>query len=205
MQGKRMRQAGLALITIGFLVGALVAVLDKDHIPLAWFLPALLVGVAGVVVVQLAIRGEAKDESRREANFQILDESLSRIVKNARTLDDQKTDLDIYDLPDWIDGRFREDIAAFVEARESIAHGWGMQAYAKVMSHFAAAERYLNRVWSTAADGYIDEAHTFCSRSREEFEEALTALEALTGRQGLGSSTVSPSAPGTATSTAAPS
>ena len=45
------------------------------------------------------------------------------------------------------------------------------------MSKFAAGERYLNRVWSTAADGYIDEAHASLSRSRQQFDEALVAFE----------------------------
>lgn len=71
---------------------------------------------------------------------------------------------------------------AFVEARESIAHACGMQAYAEIMSHFAAGERYLNRVWSCAADGYIDEAHTFVSRSYRQFEEARAKLRALQAR-----------------------
>jgi hypothetical protein len=37
----------------------------------------------------------------------------------------------------------------------------------------------LNRVWSTAADGYIDEAHTYVGRSLEQFDAALKRLEAL--------------------------
>ena len=53
------------------------------------------------------------------------------------------------------------------------------RAYADVMSHFAAAERYLNRVWSCAADGYIDEAHTYIGRARVQFLEALQRFEEL--------------------------
>ena len=174
-----MRNAGLALITIGFLGGCMACVLDHTTVNLSWFVPSFILGIIGVAVVQIAIKRDAKDEGKREANFQILDESMSRIVASSRTLDTERDAIDIYDVPDWIDDRFRADIQAFVEARESIAHSWGTQAYAEVMSHFAAAERYLNRVWSTAADGYIDEAQTFMTRSREEFEEALSALEKL--------------------------
>ena len=44
---------------------------------------------------------------------------------------------------------------------------------------FAAAERYLNRVWSASTDGYIDEAHTYLGRSREQFDEARKILDRL--------------------------
>lgn len=192
-----MRNVGLGLITLGFLGGCLACVLDSTTVNLGWFVPSFILGIIGVAVVQIAIRNEAKDEGKREANFQILDESMTRIVASAKKLDAERDTIDIYDVPEWIDEAFRADIQAFVEARESIAHSWGMQAYAEVMSHFAAAERYLNRVWSTAADGYIDESHTFMGRSREEFEEALAALENLKGGGPTGavSSSTSAAAP----------
>jgi hypothetical protein len=47
------------------------------------------------------------------------------------------------------------------------------------MSHYAAGERYLNRVWSAAADGYIDESHTYIGRAQTQFEEANERLKAL--------------------------
>ena len=59
---------------------------------------------------------------------------------------------------------------------ESIAIAFGLPLYASVMSHFAAGERYLNRVWSCSVDGYIDEAHAYISRAREQFEEGHAIL-----------------------------
>jgi hypothetical protein len=169
----------MGLIAAGFVAGALVAVSDPDAIRLSWFLPSLGVGVVGVVLVHLGLRRHAQDRSRIEANFQRLDSSLADITKNLRELDAEKDTHDVYALPGKIDELFAEDIDRFVEARESIAHVWGNQAYADIMSHFAAGERYLNRVWSTAADGYIDEAHAYVGRSLEQFDAALKRLEAL--------------------------
>ena len=60
-----------------------------------------------------------------------------------------------------IDELFPGDLNKFVEARETIPHVYRLQAYADVMSHFAAGERYLNRVWSASADGYVDEVRTY--------------------------------------------
>ena len=144
-------------------------------LPLRFF----LLGVIGVVLVQIGIRQEAKDEGKRDANFQILKDNLSHIAQGMDALDTEKETIFIYDLPQVLEDRFADQINLFVEARESIAHGWGMQAYADIMSHFAAGERYMNRVWSTAADGYIDEAHTYVTRSKEQFAEAYERLSVL--------------------------
>ena len=44
------------------------------------------------------------------------------------------------------------------------------------MSAFAAGERYLNRVWSASADGYVDEAREYIERAREQFVDAKNRL-----------------------------
>ncbi len=177
-----MRTYGLVLITIGFLGGSLVSVLEPDTIEWLWFAPCAGLGVIGVFLVQLGIRRAATDHGRTQSNFQILTSSLSEVVEKLAQIDAEKTDIDVYELPERIDSTFRQDILAFADARESIAHACGMQSYAAVMSHFAAGERYLNRVWSCAADGYIDEAHAYITRSHEQFAEALGKLEALERR-----------------------
>ena len=177
-----MRKIGLSFISLGFLGGSFSAIMDKDQIALPYFIPCFLLGIIGVVLVQIGIRNEAKDEGKREANFQILKDSLSSISTGMASLDTEKEKIFIYDLPQVLEDRFTDNLNAFVEARESISHGWGMQAYADVMSHFAAGERYMNRVWSTAADGYIDEAHTYVGRSQEQLGEAYQRLQTLEGK-----------------------
>jgi len=176
-----MRIIGLFLIAIGFIGGSLVAVLDPAEVDWTWFVPALAVGAVGVAVVQIAMRREATDTSRIEADFQSLDGRLRAIVDEVVCLDDGKGDIDVYDLPARIEQRLPEEIIGFADARASIGHAWGAQAYADIMSHFAAGERYLNRVWSCAADGYIDEAHEYLGRSREQFAEALAHFERAKG------------------------
>lgn len=179
-----MRALGLLLIAIGFTAGSLVAVIDPEGVDWRMFVPALAVGTAGVVLVQIAIRRAASDTTRIAANFGALDTRLRTIVANITALDEAKESIDTYELPDRIDDTFPRDILAFADARESILHAWGTDAYAEVMTHFAAAERYLNRVWSCSADGYIDEAHEYIGRSREQFAECLARFEALGGLAG---------------------
>jgi len=55
----------------------------------------------------------------------------------------------------------------------------GLQAYADVMSSFAAGERYLNRVWSASADGYIDEVNAYMEKAQAQFVESLAKIRDL--------------------------
>ena len=60
-----------------------------------------------------------------------------------------------------------------------MVHLYGMQTYADIMSEFAAGERYINRVWSTTADGYDEEAEIYLARAAEQFEDARKQLAAV--------------------------
>lgn len=44
------------------------------------------------------------------------------------------------------------------------------------MSEFAAGERYINRVWSTSADGYDEEGEIYLQRAAQQFEDAKRQL-----------------------------
>lgn len=49
-------------------------------------------------------------------------------------------------------------VPAFVATRDLLIARLGMGGYARLMDRFAAAERQINRAWSAAADGYLEEA-----------------------------------------------
>jgi predicted phage gp36 major capsid-like protein len=181
-----MRRIGLLLIVVGFLAGAFFAVEQRDGIPVAPFLLSLAVGVAGVVMARAAERREATAAETIRTNLATIETSLASVVAKVETLDDRKADQDVYELRHVIDRDFPDDLDAFVQARESMRHSFGLQAYADVMNPFAAGERYLNRVWSASTDGYVDEAHDYLSRSREQFEQALKIFRGLRGQARTG-------------------
>lgn len=167
------------MITIGFLAGALVAVLDTEQVQWDLFSAAVAVGAAGIGMFQIAKRRKTKFKAKLADDVNSIQNSLSRIVENVARLDAEKASLDPYEVRHRIDELFPEDIDTFVEGRESIAHVHGLHAYAEVMSYFAAAERYLNRVWSASADGYIDEVNTYLEKAREQFSESLNKIRQL--------------------------
>lgn len=176
-----MKQLGYAMITLGFLAGALTAVVDKDVVRWGYFAGALIVGVVGIVLVRIAGARGSLAEEKLTYNMQAIETSLARIVEKISLLNAQKQSVDIYDIRHRIDELFPGDLTSFVQARHSIAHVHGLQAYADVMSCFAAGERYLARVWSASADGYVDEVNTYLDKAQSQFVESLQRIRQLTG------------------------
>ena len=168
------------MITIGFLAGSLAAVVDKERVRWDCFAAVLAVGAAGVAFVQTGQRRKSKTEGEFVTGMESVQASLNRIVQNITRLNSEKQTIDTYDMRHRIDELFAEDLLTFVDARESIAQAHGLNAYADVMSNFAAGERYLNRVWSASADGYIDEVNTYLDKAREQFVESLDKIQRLT-------------------------
>ncbi len=180
-----MRKLGLSLITVSFLIGSYLTVLHEWEVNWSTFIPVIIVGLTGVALVQISERKHAQEEDLVEENIQSIEVSLATIVEDAKRLNREKKEIPIYDLHEHIDDTFIEDLNNFVDRRESIGHAYSLQDYADVMSHYAAGERYLNRVWSTSVDGYIDEAHTFLGKAEEQFTQAYERLRALrVGRSG---------------------
>jgi hypothetical protein len=181
-----MRIAGLSLIALGFLVASLSAVVDPSVVMWSYFVPGLLAGVIGVVLARLGTHRAATSKEKLDANIKDIDASLELIVAAAGELSRNKKEIDVYDLPERIEQSLHEPIERFVEAREGLIHVYGLNLYADVMGLFAAGERYMNRVWSAAAEGYIDEAHTYIDRSYEQFEQALAKVAEAKAAQGPG-------------------
>ena len=174
-----MKKLGYVMITVGFLAGALVAVLDETNVQWAYFTGTIVLGALGILIVRLSLHRDSRSEQKISVNLQDIEVSLSRIVENIDSLNAQKQSINPYDIRHRIDELFTEDLTTFVQARETLAQVHGLQAYADVMSHFASAERYLNRVWSASADGYINEVATYLDKAKVRFSEALRKVRRL--------------------------
>ena len=177
-----MKNLGYLLIVAGFLWGSFLTVQQPEGVNTALYLVALAIGVAGVITARTAVRAEARDETRLQTNIAAIETSLAALANDAERLDEQKESINVYDIRHVIDETFPPHLAAFVEARESIAHSYGLKAYAEVMNRFATGERYLNRVWSASTDGYQPEAHDYITRSRVQFDDALLTFRAIRER-----------------------
>ncbi len=174
---------GFALVTIGFIAGALLATLDPLEVKWGLFSAAAGIGAIGVLLMRFSDQQQRQAAHVVEANIKTVETSLNCIVANMTDLNAQKEDINTYDVHQRLDDLFQDDIRAFVEARESISLVYGLQAYADVMSAFAAAERYLNRVWSASADGYIDEVNLYLERACDQFRLSLNKIRELELKQ----------------------
>lgn len=174
-----MKSIGFILVTVGFIAAALAAVVDENVVRWMWYIPALGVGIAGIVFIKMEHTVQNKAEYHVAARIETVDSSLERIAANIDKLNAEKHSINTYDMRHRIDELFVDDIDRFVDARESIAHRYGLAAYGEVMSMFAAGERYLNRVWSASADGYIDEVNAYLEKAREQFIESLNKIRQL--------------------------
>ena len=180
-----MKKLGYLMITLGFLAGALTAVVDEEQIRWDHFALALIVGVAGVALVRTSDKMESQHEGKLASNMQAVETSLDRIVKNMTGLNAEKASINTYDVRHRIDELFTDDLNTFVEARQSIAHTHSLNDYADVMTSFAAGERYLNRVWSASVDGYIDEVNAYLDKALEQFVDTHHKVCRLKANAGL--------------------
>jgi hypothetical protein len=171
-----MKLFGFLLVTVGFIAAALATVVDETAVNWLWYVPALIVGAVGVAAIRINDARQSKTEHHVAARIETVENSLEKIATNVKSLNAEKHSINTYDMRHRIDELFIDDLELFVDARESIFHRYGLAAYGDVMSSFAAGERYLNRVWSASADGYIDEVNTYLDKAEEQFNESLDKI-----------------------------
>ena len=180
-----MKAVGFLMVTVGFIAAALAAVLDEDTVQWFWYVPALVIGAAGVAAIRIDDARHSRTEHHVAANIGTVLSSLERVAANIKQLDADKHSVDTYDMRFRIDELFADDLESFVAARESIAHRHGLAAYGEVMTCFAAGERYLNRVWSASADGYIDEINEYLEKAKDQFAAGLDKVRDLERHAGV--------------------
>lgn len=176
-----MKQTGSFLLAVGFLIAAYSTALDTAATNWNLFVPAAIAGIAGVFFIKRHASGEARSEHVLEANRAELNVSLGNIVSNLEQMSEAGASISTDSLRNEIDDRLRDDLRRFADARESLIHLFGLQAYANVMSDFAAGERYINRVWSASADGYDGEARTYLGKAAAQFRAARQQLDTAAG------------------------
>lgn len=180
-----MKAIGFLMLIAGFLAAAFATAVDPLLTNWSWFVPAAVVAIAGVFVIKREARGEARSDHVLNTNRRELGESLGNIVASLDAIIADEGEAQAIggsigtdELRDKIDATMRDDLRRFADARESMIHLYGIQAYANIMSEFAAAERYINRVWSASADGYGAEASDYLVKARAQFHDARDRLQA---------------------------
>jgi membrane protein implicated in regulation of membrane protease activity len=174
-----MKHLGYLFLCAGFISAAYATALDVENVSWALFAISAIAAVAGVIALKRYARSVAQSDAVLETNRAELRESIDNVVSDLREIAASGS-LRGASLRDRIDTKLRPDLTRFADARESMVHLFGLQTYADIMSHFAAGERYINRVWSSSADGYDGEAVRYLGRAEEQFAQARRQLQEAT-------------------------
>jgi hypothetical protein len=136
-----------------------------------------------LILFKKQVSALARSDTVLELNRSELRESIQNIVRDLEAINQSAAHKGA-DLREKIDLELRTDLRRFADARESMVHLFGLQTYADIMSNFAAGERYINRVWSSSADGYDEEAAAYLKKAARQFLEAQKQL--LRATEGAG-------------------
>jgi len=173
---------GQLMLWIGFLIAAFSAV-SKVQQPNKWqtipwgiYLPSLAMGFAGIVIIKRWSPSSAADDDVAHSQYETAAKNLLRILE---LIDDatKQTNRPPKETLRWIDEQCTEPLAEFANARQSIANRFNMKVYADVMTEFASAERSINRTWSAAADGYIDEVNQCLEVASQHLRQAHQIMQ----------------------------
>ena len=147
-------------------------------IPWVWYSISAVVCLSGVVLLHSSRRTATQKSEKSAADLQEIGQALERAIANTRRLAKESSKLAPSKIVARIDGELADDLRIFADGRECMISEHGLKLFADVMSPFAAGERAINRAWSAAADGYIDEASTCLERGLEMLTQARENLVA---------------------------
>ncbi|MHB0959190.1 MAG: hypothetical protein ACYC0X_24040 [Pirellulaceae bacterium] len=178
------RWIGHVLMWLGFFAGAFVTVQNVEveadkwstiHWP--YYVLALSVGVAGVVMLRITARHVSTHKDKLQSDIQTLEVSMRELLEKLGDLHKHKNSTSVFHVHRLIDERLLDNIDAFVQARQTVVHTYGLQTYLQIMTDFSLAERYINRAWSASADGYIDEVWASLGHAQEKLEAVARYLQ----------------------------
>ncbi|PAY16837.1 hypothetical protein CKO51_24690 [Rhodopirellula sp. SM50] len=168
----------------GFLGGAFASVsqleLQDDKwatVPWLWYAASMGVGVVGIVLLRRAKREDHHDHDKTDAEYSVITSSLAELSIAVETLC-QNSQHPPADTLQFIDDRCAEPLSEFADSRQALVKRFGISVYADVMTEFASAERYVNRSWSAAADGYVDEVDKSIRRAHQHLTNARGLIAA---------------------------
>lgn len=147
-----------------------------------WGVGVLLIGVGAVIArrQQAAEAAGTGGTSEGRVDFPAsVQRVLDQLADVGARIADLPMDDDAPEVRESIDAIADELLLPVVEGRGQLMARHGIARFAEYFSPFSAGERYLHRVWSALTDGHAEVARASLQRSRESFQQALTAYEAV--------------------------
>ncbi|TWU37602.1 hypothetical protein Q31b_43900 [Novipirellula aureliae] len=178
-----MRILGHTLLWAGFLAGAFVSLRHLESAGEGWatirwdlYAVTIVVGIIGVVLLRIDNQKVEADDTKTDGQVSILRSRLARLIEVVDQLC-RSDSLHPTQVRDSIDADCTGPLAEFAEARNALTRRYGLTVYADIMTEFASAERYINRSWSAAADGYVDEVAASLLRAKGHLAKAKILID----------------------------
>jgi hypothetical protein len=146
-------------------------------IPWWHYAASMVVGIAGVVILRRARRSHHVTDDHAAAQLSELRGSLDRVAANVERARKEFPKWSPPQLVRFLDENCATDFALFADSREVLARRFGLNAFAEVMTQFASGERFVNRAWSAAADGYVEEAANNLDRASQHLAHAQQLIK----------------------------
>jgi len=151
-----------------------------DSLPVA--LAGMAVGILGLVLWHLALRADrsrqrSKQETGAKRNEPGALALLEALVAPAKEFKALAQTLDAKQIAAQADGLLERFVLPFGDKRSEIFDRFGMSKGAEILVAVAYGERMLNRVWSAAADGHLEEARACVPEAVDAFFEASRSLQ----------------------------
>lgn len=143
------------------------------------------VGWVGVVLLRIAkVSGRAKSIDK-QADLLGVVATLREATAGVKELDENLPLLSCEEVLQIIDERLAPKLTSFADDRQVLADQLGISAYTQIMTEFASGERYLNRAWSAAADGYVDEVVTAVGNAKTFLNDAISIAQEIVTQNDL--------------------
>ena len=156
---------GVGVGLAGYSSARPISVADQAERISAWLTQSGLlffIGIALIIAAAVLMRRQAaaaitnSDSSPQKDPTELLAELQAGAQEVRAALDSEAFDVSI--ICARIDALRDGAVQGLVDAKAALIARHGMLAYAQFISAVSAAERNLNRTWSTLVDGYPDEA-----------------------------------------------
>lgn len=142
-----------------------------------WYALSMVFGLAGVVLLRKSSKSAVTESTRVAEEYSVVTTKLEELTGRIGELHANLDRLAPQDVVNFIDEMCFQPFADFADARNALVQRFGLHAFAEVMTQFASAERFLNRAWSAAADGYMNETKDSVNRSNAHITRARDLLK----------------------------
>jgi len=142
-----------------------------------YFLGAVLMVLAAIGLMR-AGAGAAETSEAGATPAGEVHSALEQLVSECDRLAETAAGMDADAIHQAIDPIHAGSLYTIIEGRDAARTKLGLTTYAVVYGPLATGERQLNRAWSAAVDGYIDEARICAANAAPHFREALAAWPA---------------------------